>query len=581
MSKKVHKKVGALLLLAVMLTTTFIQKPVVAEAVTPSKTNYTVSLKDNGRMYMHNKKTIGSEIGTEYFMTYTVKDVKGAATQQGIMGSIDPTPNFPYQKGNGMMRHSTRGNLLLEKGATYFIKVTVSNGGFRYNVTKAKGDELTNIYFEEMAGGAKKDMLYYGIWIAVATKEESKTTAELTNVRCYDAEGNDLGISIGSDGASVVTGGSAVKPNSNLNHYYEIYVDKKNQIAISNSKPSDSETVYIEYEVEEAEYNLSQEGVAMSNNYKAAYPHGKGQLRYFDYAEQRDSVEMLQPGASYYIIVERDAEKYQVSVQRVNGNQISNFVFQRAYRTYKPEYMYTSLWFSNENDVEQMSSFKLTKFKMYDADKKDLGVQTNRESVIIRRGALDNYEDCSATYYCQENGNSLALYDDQTIKFTKDGATQQGTYDVLDNVMTANFGGEDTEYDYYYRKVIDKDGNVYKRLFNYKIKFETGKGSSVEAQRFSPKDGYVAVKPADPTLKDCEFLGWYTKDGEEYDFNQLVTESKTLYAKWSGEGGVVFLSESNVMTYVLLGVSVLSLAAGVVACVLFIRRGVKNNGNEK
>lgn len=47
---------------------------------------------------------------------------------------------------------------------------------------------------------------------------------------------------------------------------------------------------------------------------------------------------------------------------------------------------------------------------------------------------------------------------------------------------------------------------------------------------------YTSVKggaPSTPTYTGWQFLGWYTQDGKQYDFNSTVTESVVVEAKWA------------------------------------------------
>ena len=109
----------------------------------------------------------------------------------------------------------------------------------------------------------------------------------------------------------------------------------------------------------------------------------------------------------------------------------------------------------------------------------------------------------------------------------------------------------------------------------------TGTDEEIPTQELSNEKGYYAMQPEDPTMEGYEFQGWYTSDGEEYDFEQLVTETSILYARWSDDGGVSFLANETIeqpanLTALWIGIGVVLVLAGLAVCVLFIRKGLKN-----
>ena len=68
----------------------------------------------------------------------------------------------------------------------------------------------------------------------------------------------------------------------------------------------------------------------------------------------------------------------------------------------------------------------------------------------------------------------------------------------------------------------------------YTVSFNTNGGSSVSSQSVS--SGNKAIKPADPTKSGYDFDGWYTDDttfNNAWNFNTLVVNDLTLYAKWT------------------------------------------------
>lgn len=95
--------------------------------------------------------------------------------------------------------------------------------------------------------------------------------------------------------------------------------------------------------------------------------------------------------------------------------------------------------------------------------------------------------------------------------------------------------------------ICDEKGNLYYandsgRLFklagaeSWIVAFDAQGGSYV-APRYVAKSKMVS-EPAAPTRDGYTFLGWYTAEGEKWDFaKDVVTADMTLYAKWSAVGG--------------------------------------------
>ena len=91
--------------------------------------------------------------------------------------------------------------------------------------------------------------------------------------------------------------------------------------------------------------------------------------------------------------------------------------------------------------------------------------------------------------------------------------------------------------------ICDEKGNLYSandsgRLFklagaeSWRVAFDAQGGSYV-APRYVAKNKIVS-EPAAPTCDGYTFLGWYTAEGEKWDFaKDAVTADMTLYAKWT------------------------------------------------
>ncbi|MCQ2602836.1 MAG: InlB B-repeat-containing protein, partial [Clostridia bacterium] len=83
-----------------------------------------------------------------------------------------------------------------------------------------------------------------------------------------------------------------------------------------------------------------------------------------------------------------------------------------------------------------------------------------------------------------------------------------------------------------YNNADEKEKKENPETTEYKVKFNSGKGSAVEEQTVIKNN--TATEPTAPTYEGYAFYGWYTDDTFEtkYDFDTPVTANITLYAKW-------------------------------------------------
>ena len=157
------------------------------------------------------------------------------------------------------------------------------------------------------------------------------------------------------------------------------------------------------------------------------------------------------------------------------------------------------------------------------------------------------------TLYAQwsEGGEPISAH---TVTFDSAGGSEVASKVVADGACVRrpdnptlagfDFDGWYTEDgdEYDFANVVTADITLYahwKTSFDpesvYLVIFDSAGGSAVGAR--TVKSGDKVEKPADPTLKGCTFVGWFTKDSTEaYDFDSEVTENLTLYAHWEKSG---------------------------------------------
>ncbi len=557
-----------------------------AEAVTVSKQEYEVFYTGRHSSFLCNKETVGNTVGTEYFLTYTVESVTSSGSQNGFLGTNAPELQFPYTEGSGLLYYQQRKSEketpeLLMEGYTYFVKFTVTESGYRYLAARAKGNSSEYFVIEGKAADGEsngKNYGYFGLWFG-----DGVTEAHLTDVRFYDANGKDLGVWSPRSLANVVKC-DEVKADTQIDHSYTVEANDMVNLAISNEKPLTTDRMYIEYTVAEANSVSKQSGIALSDYPKNTYPHSNGMLKYQTLAEGETPM-LLQVGATYMIVLEKGNHGFTAYAQITKDGKTTTKVFPLVSGAYEKNAEYFSLWFGTGQ--EDKTSFILENVKIYDGNKNNLAVQSNNRDVRIQHfGALEDYAGCEAVYYCQETGAIYTLYADQTLTYEANGQKLEGTYSIRDNQITIVLGEESLTYDYLFRGFTAQNAQQFKRLGTYQVKFVAGNGSKDVIQTLDMANGYKVQKPADPVLDGCSFVSWCTADGTAYDFDAVVTESNTVYAKWTNGAGITYLAEENVQVEDDNGVDILVISIcavlaliAIVGSVLIIKGGVKRDKN--
>ena len=535
--------------------------------------------------FLYNKKSIGSEPGTEYYLTYTVESSKECGIKNGILGTTDSQMMPSFQEPKGIMYYEqqepeTKNENLFMEGYTYFIQYVVTEDGFRYKAARAKGDKAEYFTLNEekndfTAGEKKFKLDRFGIWL-----DAGVSNIHLTHVRFYDKNGNDLGLA-SKDGMLAIVQNSYRAKNKTVDHHYTIEANDLSNIAISNAKPLLTNKMYIEYTVKSSDSKCNQNGIICSNQPKQGMPHTKGFLRLFD------DQSLLQVGADYLITLEKKNDNFTALIQITKNGKTTYAAFPALFGEYSKDYQYFSLWFGEQLNH---STFVLENVKFYDANGNHLGVQSNNKELDIDHfGELEDYAGCEAVYYCKENASYYALFANQELYFTNNMQTVKGTYSVKNNVITITKDDQTEDLAYMFQHITDSDGNQYRRLYTYKVKFVTGTNVEIETQTLNTTTGYTAQIPDEPVMEDCTFVSWCTADGKEFDFNSIVSESKTLYAKWTDDAGVVYMAldsgklqaQRDFNTYAVIGVSALVAVLTIVCGAFMIRGGVRYGSNSK
>lgn len=569
-------RIAVLCMAFVLLTGT-----VLAEGVVPSREEYTLSFAGVDEVFISNARPIGTEVGQEVYLTYTVDRVRAdhGSVQHGVVATDAPEIRYPYIEG-GVICYSEDAPLL-QQGYTYFFKFTYTEDGFDYVIAKAKDGTSQWVWLDTRIGEETDLYTHFGVWLA-----GGNVSVRLTHVRCYDRYGNDLGVFAPKHRDSLLDDATRRQKNEGLDHSYSITVDNATNVVLSNAKGTSAETVYMEYTVEESsDTKIYQTGLINHHAPFKKYPHdGAGYLLFEMDDKNPGPGYLLQEGASYVITFKRMNGQLLTLVQRTLNGNVEFKEFTNVAGTYTEADPYYALWFGE--GANYPVNCKLVEFKCYDENNNNLGVQSNDKNELIKIehfGELEDYAGCEAVYYNAQSQNTVMLYADQTAKVTRNGKSQSTTYKIKNDVLTLNFGDRTEEFAYFYQQFTAEDGAVYVRLGQYFVEFVTGTDAQIETVTVDAQSGYMVAPPEDPEKKGADFEGWHLSDGTAYDFSSVVDRSMTLYAKWSDDPDFQILtstgrpeSDDAAGWVTAVAVSAVLLAAGVTVSAIVLKKGKKH-----
>ncbi len=551
------------------------------EQIKISDQEYAVTLNNSLSLFISNEKAVSGEIGTKVFLTYTVVEVtENTLTQSGVVGTMDNTMTFPYIENQGRLFYKSEknGSELLQEGYTYVFRFERTVDGFEYQAAKLKGDQAEPLSFGVSTKVPESEAYkYYGAWISGASGNAA--SAVLSHMRCFDENGNDLGIHLNRDTATRQDQANAIfDVHPIVDSSYSFSLEDAGTVAISSKYPAETDVVYMEYEVENVKRDDStQQGLIVSSAPTATYPHANnaGYLRLQMYKKD-DAKPLLREGGKYFIRFEKTEERLETIVQCTVDGKTEAFSFTGWYGAYSSSYPYFSIWLGEGKDYAVTADFK--NVKCYDANGNSLGIQLNKKDIpVSHKGSIDDYSTSQAVFYCEKTKGLIDLQDEQKFAMDMNGVKEEGTYTIqgeTDLYLMTKDGKE--HYDYGYMELKDEAGNIYRRIKASTVRFVTGEETfEVVADA---KTGFRVAEPEKPTKEGNTFKGWYLGDETAYDFETVVTESITLYAMWEDGDGNVYLaldteaSGMDTSLIIAIAASAMIASAGIIICIIIVRR---------
>ena len=373
--KYVKTAIAGVLVLSLVLQAFHGMQYVLANEETTGPATYTVTLTEAAQVFIYNEQAPNGAVT----LTYTVQSAEKTCRQNGVIATTNPEADYPYQNGEGNMKHKITTTLLYSVGATYKVQMSLdAEGKVQYSAERSKpGETLTSpTLLDNDEGTGNTNATYFGIWLDLGDAQGSPETAVLTNVSCVDAAGNDLGVKVkAATGTCEAVKDEIEEPEEPIvAETYTVTLTNAAQVFICNDKAPDG-AVTLTYTVQSRTKTCLQNGVIATTAPAADYPYlnGKGHMKHaitttFLYTE----------GATYTIKMQLDgAGKVQYSAARTKPGETLTSPTQLGNDegTGNTNATYFGIWIDVGTAAGSPETAVLTNVSCVDAAGNDLGVK--------------------------------------------------------------------------------------------------------------------------------------------------------------------------------------------------------------
>jgi uncharacterized repeat protein (TIGR02543 family) len=183
---------------------------------------YDITIEDAPNLAISNKIAPENEDSAVY-MEYEVEEVsQNEIIQVGLINTGKPSQSFPYSGGAGLMHwqeeRDGKGKFsLLYEGAKYFICFKKEADDFIGVVQRTVDGVTDTTFFSLRAGTYDPKNAFFSIFFA----EGGKFSAKFKNFKCYDENGNDLGVQFSrTEGIEVTRIGEILDYSESISAYY-------------------------------------------------------------------------------------------------------------------------------------------------------------------------------------------------------------------------------------------------------------------------------------------------------------------------------------------------------------------------